>query len=197
MEKRRERKNELRREQRIKTRKDALCMEYIRLKHSKIYDEANEVYNALNLKYPEKFDLRKTDEIKNIQPEPAPEFQDPPNPWRLKFGKHFILKDNISLRIPLMSQPKTSKTEIPTPDITEVEQQGDTEEAKNTETIITEVVQEGFQIPEMSIDAIPPSLIDELDSQLLHQIIDELRGDIDLDSIMNSIEDYDMDMDMY
>ena len=283
MDKRRERKNALRREQTIKSRKDALCMEYIRLKYSKIYNEVNEIYNTLNLKYPEKNDLRKTDEIKNIQPEHKPEFQDPPKPYRLQFGQHFILKDNIQLRIPLISPltiPKTSKTEIPTPDITEVEQQensdhrktaitekqrspneiptpditeveqqadtekensdhrktaitekqrspneiptpditeveqqADTEKEnsdhrktaitekqrspKNTETAITEVIEEGTAFPEIPIDAMSPSLFNQLDSQLLEQIIDELRGGIDLDSIMNSIEDYDMDMNMY
>ena len=143
MDKRRERKNALRREQAIKSRKDALCMEYIRLKYSKIYNEVNEIYNTLNLKYPEKNYLRKTDEIKNIQPEHKPEFQDPPKPYRLQFGQHFILKDNIQLRIPLISPltiPKTSKTEIPTPDITEVEQQADTEKenSDHRKTAITE-----------------------------------------------------------
>ena len=59
------------------------------------------------------------------------------------------------------------------------------------------MIEEGTAFPEIPIDVMSPSLFNQLDSQLLEQIIDELRGDIDLDSIMNSIEDYDMDMNMY
>ena len=200
MDKRRDRKNELRREKRAKTRKDSVCMEYIRLKYGKIYDEVNEVYTKLNRKYPKKFDLRKTEEIKNLEPE----FQNPPTPYRLQFGERFILKDNIQLRIPLMPSsdlPKKPTTEIPTPEtttITEVEQQGDIEEEQAPETAITEVIEEGTAFPEIPIDAMSPSLFNELDSQMLDQIINELREDLDLDCIMDSIEeDYDMDMDMY
>ena len=198
MEKRRDRKNELRREQKTKSRKDAVCIEYIRLKYGKIYDEVNEMYTKLNAKYPNKYDLRKTMEIKNMESEcqiSESQFQDPPKPCRLKFGKHFILKDNVSLRIPLMSHPKTSKTEVEQQN-SEITEKQITEKQitqKQRGDIVTEVVQEGIAFPEIPLETVSPTLFDELDSKLLEEIIDELQEDIDLNSILDSIE-YDMDM---
>ena len=221
--KRRERKNQLRREQRAKTRQDSLCMEYIRLKYNQIYTEAIESYNALNQKYPNKFDLRKTEEVKTIEPT---DFPSPPTPCRLRFGEKFIYKDNIQLRIPLMcpsALQKTSNTETPTTEtpttetpntetptpetaITEVIQEGsalleipeDTiypSQTPTPETAITEVIQEGSALPEIPEDTIYPSLFNELDQQLIDQIIDELRGDLDFKTIMTSVEE-DMSYDM-
>ena len=61
---RRQRKNELRKERRNKTRQDSLISEYIRVKYTNIYAEAAEFYNSLNRKHATKHDLRKTQEFR-------------------------------------------------------------------------------------------------------------------------------------
>ena len=156
---RRVRKNQLRRGQRTKMRQDSLSIEYIRLKYNDIYTEAIEFYNSVNKKYPEKYDLRKTEEFKVLKSDMAriekpieqvprpqtPDFPNPPTPIRLRFGERCIYKDNLQLRIPLMS-PETVTTEIiqegtiHTPPVTtEIIQEG----TVHTPPVTTEIIQEG------------------------------------------------------
>ena len=61
---RRQRKNELRKERRNKTRQDSLISEYIRVKYANIYVEAAEFYNSINRKYATKHDLKRTQEFR-------------------------------------------------------------------------------------------------------------------------------------
>ena len=222
---RRVRKNQLRREQRAKMRQDSLSMEYIRLKYNSIYTEAIGYYNTLNKKYPEKFDLRKTEEVKALKPTiekpteqvprpQAPDFPNPPTPIRLRFGERFIYKDTFQLKIPLMcpfTPEKTVTTETVTPEKTVTTETVTPEKTVTTETVTTEVIQEGTVyvppeiLPTLVDDEIPedtiyPSLFDELDPRLVQQIIDELQGDPDFKNIMTNIEQEinyeDMDIDM-
>ena len=59
-----QRKNELRRERKNKTRQDSLILEYIRVKYANIYVEAAQFYNSINRKYATKHDLRRTHEFR-------------------------------------------------------------------------------------------------------------------------------------
>ena len=56
------RKNEWRKAQTAKVREERVITGYIEIKYPKIYDEAAGFYNMLNKKYPNKCDLRKTND---------------------------------------------------------------------------------------------------------------------------------------
>ena len=140
-----------------------------------------------------------------------------PKALRLRFGERHILKGNnvMELRIPLMStkpvtteiQEDTVTTEIQedtvTPEIQEdtvtPEIQEDTVTTEIQEdTVTTEIIQEGtvntvnteqpWLVDEIIEDTIHPSLLDELDPDLIQQIIDELNAEPDLNNIMTDIE---------
>ena len=57
-------KNEKRRENRSKVRQALLINDYVFYKYSAIYQEAAELYNKINKIYPQKPDLRRTDEFR-------------------------------------------------------------------------------------------------------------------------------------
>ena len=169
---RRQRKNQLRREQRSKMRQDLLITEYIQLKYQNIYTEAAEFYNSINGKYPAKYDLRKTDEFKLLkadmigqriekpsrhpieqvsEPRPAtPDFPEPPTPVRPQFERH-IYEDTLQLRIPLMSpQPKTPSV------TTEIIEEGTIQ----TPSVTTEIIEEGtIQTPSVTTEIIEEGTI--------------------------------------
>ena len=237
------RKNQRRRERTIQMRKDSLILEYISVKYNAIYAEANEFYNSLNQKYRGKFDLRKTEDFKVFKadmtriekpieqvseqvsdPRPqAPDFPDPPTPFRLRFGEKCIYKDTMLLRIPL-ALPKTVTTEIIQEDTPPVTTDSVTTEIiqedtppVTTDSVTTEIIQEGtppvttdsvttqilpMAVDEILEDTIHPSLFDELDPNLIQEIINGLKEDPDLKDMMTNIEqqvDYEelgMDLDI-
>ena len=59
------RANDQRRSHRSKARQDVFISEYIQLKYFDVYSEAAKFYNALNMLYPAKYDLRKTEEYRD------------------------------------------------------------------------------------------------------------------------------------
>ena len=59
-----QRRKQQRRDHRSKIREDLFIAEYVRYKYFNVYSEAVEFYNTLNVQYPAKYDLRKTDEFK-------------------------------------------------------------------------------------------------------------------------------------
>ena len=58
-----DRHNELRRRSRGKARKAIFIADYVEVKYSNIFKEAEGLFNMLNEKYKDKHDLRKTDEF--------------------------------------------------------------------------------------------------------------------------------------
>ena len=202
-------KNDRRRERGAEIRQDTLMIQYIRVKHSAIYAEAVDFYDSINRKYPHKKDLRKTYEFKdfiaNGKEKPIEQVSDPPSPkaLRLRFGERHIIKDNhvMELRIPLMStKPVTTKIQEDTvtpPVTTEIQEDTVTTEIQE-DTVTTEIIQEGtvntvnteqpWLVDEIIEDTMHPSLLDELDPDLIQQIIDELNAEPDLNNIMTDIE---------
>ena len=169
---RRQRKNQLRREQRSKMRQDLIITEYIQLKYHDIYTETTEFYNSINRKYPAKYDLRKTDEFKLMkadttgeriekpshhpieqvsEPRPAtPDLREPPTPVRLRFERH-TYEDALQLRIPLMS-PKPKRPPV----TTEIIEEGTIQ----TPPVTTEIIEEGtIQTPSVTTEIIEEGTI--------------------------------------
>ena len=62
-----ERHNELRRNKTSLSKQAIFVMEYIRTVYPRIYDEASGFYNSLKAKYPDKNDIRKTNEYKSFK----------------------------------------------------------------------------------------------------------------------------------
>ena len=198
-------KNERRRQRVFEMRKYTVMMEYIQVKHNVIYNEAVGFYDSINRKYPDKKDLRKSYEFRKFMENEKPMADPPsPKPLRLRFSERGILKDNLmELRIPLIS-PNLFTTETHEDTTTEIIQETETHEDTTTEIIqetethedtITEIIQEGtvnVELPrlidETIEDSIQPSLLEQLDPDLVQQIIDELKADQDLYNIMTDIE---------
>ena len=127
-------------------------MEYVKTKYPKIYDEAVEFYNNLRKNYPEKHDLRKTNEFKQWKSKQEKQettgTPEPPKP------------DNMELRIPLWNASTLASVQ-------------------SLETVSEEVLGEG---------TIYPSLQEEISSELIEEILNDLRQDPDFKDMFEMIE---------
>ena len=82
-------KGEKRKAREYEKRKDSFTTEYVRIKYPHIYAESVKYYDKLRVFYPEKHDLRKTEQFKR---------------WKRDTGPHQAensIKLNMELRIPL------------------------------------------------------------------------------------------------
>ena len=61
-------KREARIKQRKNERQELFVSDYVKHKYKDIYDEATQVYQILNKNYPDKYDIRKTEEHKATIP---------------------------------------------------------------------------------------------------------------------------------
>ena len=185
-------------------RQDQLMIAYIKIKHPTVYEEANQYYNTMNAIYINKKDLRKTARFKEVEADTT------------KRSSETVYHDNMILEIPLI-QPATKKpeeTDIATTETSEERMNPDTvdsifpdiataetsEERMNLEPVdsifpdfaTTETSEERMN-PD-TLDSIFPhiaaaTLVQELPADLIQQIIDELRADPKLATIMDNIED--------
>ena len=196
------RRRQLRKANKIIVRRELLITEYVRHKYNDIYSEAAQFYQDLDNAYPDKHDLRKTQEYKawrlsverahaNIQtpdeivvkasttgsrslspgqseqqesPSSTPD-QSEQQEAQPPTEKHPYV-DNLQLRIPLM--PYTSPKNHPT-----------------TSTETPETVTEEM----LAVDAIRPSLCEELPQDLFEKIISELRTEPELKDIFTNIQE--------
>ena len=163
-------------------RQDQLMIAYIKIKHPTIYEEANQYYNTMNAIYINKKDLRKTARFKEVEADTT------------KRSSETVYHDNMILEIPLI-QPATKK-----PEETDIATAETSEERMNLEAVnsifpdiaTTETSEERMN-PD-TVDSIFPdiathTLVPELPADLIQQIIDELRADPELATIMDNIED--------
>ena len=103
------RKKILRRNEAEKTRKDRVVCEYIRIRHPNIYLEAENVYNQLKQLYPEKKDLRKSNEFEEISKHGL---DIPIKKYYIRKIKPSVPKDGMVLTIPLMSRNDMDEFEL-------------------------------------------------------------------------------------
>ena len=141
-------------------RQDQLMIAYIKIKHPTIYEEANQYYNTMNAIYINKKDLRKTARFKEVEADTT------------KRSSETVYHDNMILEIPLI-QPATKK-----PEETDIATAETSEERMNLEAVDS-----------IFPDIAAATLVQELPADLIQQIIDELRADPELTTIMDNIED--------
>ena len=177
-------------------RQERLMMGYINIKHPLIYKEAEHFYNKVNSIYPNKLDLLKTSRFKE-----------------LKEGR---IKDKMQLRIPLSNLPNKPKETLmrkgtdqqPPTELNHevINQQQQQQQAEFNYEVIDQQPQTELnyevndQLPPDLNDIATTTLISELPPELVQTIIDDLRADPDLKTLMTEIEDQvaneDIDMDI-
>ena len=146
------------------SRKDQLMINYVNIKHPLVYKEAERYYTKLNHLYPTKLDLRKTPRFKELTRDP-------------------VIKDNLSLNIPLMPQQTVHVAEVPNPltlEIAEVPNPPTLEVAANCHRIASELPPD--------LQTFDEYILPELPSDMIQGIIDELRADPNLRDMMKEVE---------
>ena len=145
-----ERRKQLRKNRQNVKRQNSLITDYIEHKYANIYAEAFEFYKNLDDKYPDKTDLRKTEEYKfwkfgSVHLTSQPQEQEP---------KEYT--DNLQLNIPI-KRYRTVK-------------QG---QSVTTQTLSTQEQSSTIQTPQTP----QPTLLEELPHDLVQEMINELKED--------------------
>ena len=188
-------KKEKRRQNRSKVREALFVRDYIFHKHFNIYEETAQMYNELNTLYPNKPDLRRTDEFKqwvsNITKQTPKsrkyiqrnflnipvsnggesnvnfvQTHQPESPQPA--SRPNIVEKTMELRIPLLNIENKTPENIST---------------QTLQTLTEEVIEEG------TTDTIEPSLYEEISPEVIDCIIADLRGDPGLKDIMTNLEE--------
>ena len=172
-----DRHNERRRKIQSEGRKAIFSMDYIRIKYPEIHSEACEFFTVINAKYPEKRDLKKTHEFQCFK-------QSPELMKNTVFTENTVSTENTMsteleplLEIPLMANPNSNTTVS-----TSVEQ----ETLYATEQIISTCTTQTIETT--TEQEIPPISINDIESDMIDQIIEQLRQDPDLSSVFDDIE---------
>ena len=195
-----ERKNIWRRQEANRVREARVMIGYIQFKHPDVYNEAMEFYTDLNERYPNKKDLRRTNEFEWVKTG-FPEVKTKKYYTRkMQYGKNKEKKDNsktdkvvdnMELIIPLMGRPEktveqTTAETIPKTNQGVLENVVDMSSDKEIEVIIEppEVIMDQ---PEVMIEpaefTFPP-----IQDKLLEDIIQGLREDPDLSEIFDELD---------
>ena len=190
------RKSQWRKVNNEKVRKERIISGYIEIKHRNIYNEATEFYNVLNDKYPNKHDLRKTNEYMCLKTGDGVENIKKYYIRKSRSGiKETVKMSNLELKIPLMSQDtiKSSKVQEPVVESTEPEIEKAIAQHPNMPAISEPNQDPTIEPVEIVIDEtctnIQPTLDEDLPSQLIEEIMDRLRED-------PFLQDYFSDMDI-
>ena len=170
------RKNIYRREETEKVRIERVVTGYVKYRHPEIYEEAYSFYNHLNELYPNKKDLRRSNEFELLK---RGSFE--------TMKKYYPRKttvrrtDNMILNIELMSKTTVESSLEP-----EVTQQASTMPEVTQETVVetstTPEAAEAAQETSMALDL--PIVSDEE----LNRIISDLREDPDISNIFDNID---------
>ena len=203
-------KNIWRREETKRVRESRVITSYIEFKHPEVYNEAKEFYMELNKRYPNKKDLRRTNEFEWIKtgfPEVKTKkyytrkTQYGKNKGKKDNSKTDQIVDNMNLVIPLMDRPgktveQTTAETIPKTNQGVLENVVDMSPDKEIEVIIepaqvmiepAEVIMDQAEVmiepTEVMIDAFPP-----IPDKMVEDIIKGLREDPDLHEIFNELD---------
>ena len=184
-------KSEKRRQREYERRRDSFETEYVRTKYPKVYDEAVEFYNNLREEYPEKHDLRKTNEFKqwkSMQKKRKQEITGTPEPPPKTDNKHDLRKTNEFKQWKSMQEkrkqeitgtpeppPKTDNMVLRIP----LWNTSTLTSVQSLQTVSMEVLGEG---------TIYPSLQEEISSELIEEVLNELRQDPDLKDMFEMVE---------
>ena len=159
------------RKRKIQIRKDQLMIAYIKTKHPVKYEEARDYYENLNTAHPSAKDLRKTLRFKAFQAETK-------------------TYDEMVLKIPLINPRPSEARETTSNKDTTNHEAGEIQNHEDGETTVDDI------FPDID----PATLISELPPLLIEEVINELREDPELASLMNEEEEYvdddDIDIDI-
>ena len=213
-----DRHNEKRRQAQSKARQAVFSMEYIQIKHPEIYNEACEFFTLINSRYPDKHDLRKTNEFLC--------FKQMSGGKVCKNGKATLYFDTRTATVVTShsesppvetshseSPPvETSHCESPSVETSHCEsppmETSHSESPQTTETTASgcKELEPLLEIPLISTQQgrkatvttqtvqitteqeIPPISFNDIESDAIDQIIEQLRQDPDLTNIFNDIE---------
>ena len=150
------------RKRKTQIRKDQLMISYIKTKYPVKYEEAREYYDNLNTAHPTAKDLRKTLRFKAFQAETKS-------------------CDEMVLKIPLMNPGPSEDKEMTSHKDTINHEVGEMQN-QDGETI-------NAGTDDIFPDIDPTTLVPELPPQLIEQVINELRADPELASLMNDEEE--------
>ena len=172
-----QRKNTTRRLLTSTDKHDRFISTYVKNKYPDIYDEAHQVYTDLDQIYPQKRDLRKTQEFLHITQGVSNIYQQYYTDKCLKKTQEKSCTDNMVLQIPLLNFNETSTgTPQESSDLHADETPTVTLHADETPTV-TPHADEALSIP----------------NNVLDDVISELRKDPDLETIFNDFEMFDED----
>ena len=148
------------RKRKQQARQEQLMIAYINVKHPLIYKEAQEYYNKLNSIYPDKYNLLKTPQFKELQPG--------------------AIRDNMSLQIPLVSleankpeqQPTTHITELP-PDLQDI----------SPNSLFTEIPPDQMQaiINDLQTDPDLRRIMNECEELMSEEAEERMNDQVDID----------------
>ena len=198
-------RRQLRKNRQDEKRQNCLIADYVQHKYANVYAEAFNFYKRLNDRHPNKTDLRKTDEyrfwksgvscmspqnhVQEQEPqEPShvsselqsssPANCEPPSPATTESqapGNH-IYEDNLQLKIPIWRYRTVKHNQSITTQTLSIVSEESAQEPPAT-----------VQMPH--VEALQPTLFDELPADLVDQIIDQLGEDPDLKNMFDNIDE--------
>ena len=202
------RKNRWRREEAARVREQRIIVGYVELKHPEVYKEAAGFYNLLNVKYPTKNDLRKTNEYEWLK-------TDMPNEITKKYYKRKQFpnikkanvdvklhnpttncSDNMQLVIPLMECPVTTTAqEAPNESAAPGETTNEQPQIELMECTITTTAQEApnesvapVEMVSDTTNSFIPTVNEEIPDSVLEEIMEGLRQDPFLQDFFEDID---------
>ena len=176
-----ERKNMWRREETQRVRVERIITGYVKYRHPEIYNKANEFYEHLDEQYPNKKDLRRTNEFEWLK-------QGTARTMKKFYTRKRKITDNMILHIPLMNQDEiatentTQPTEIP---------------ACQHEIIVETTVESSSNQPEMTKEtmvetstSIPSTTADlpPISDEIIEEIMRGLREDPDIRNFFDDVD---------
>ena len=207
-----ERKREQRHRREISGRLDKSISEYVRYKYPSIYAEAKEQHDYLNSIYPSKKDLTKT--VEHLAWKKEAQRQRLQNNKKLELKIQLMQSEKTTTKavesstaITGLGQEIPSRNETPVSEETglpEIPLRNET--PVNEETGLPEIplrnetpVSEETGLPEIplrnELDEITPSLNQEIPTQVIQEIMDELQADKDLhEFLLDDIFSEDVEM---
>ena len=148
-----------RREAAAKGREERFITEYVRATQPVLYAEAIEFHNKLRKKYPNKMDLRRVPEVSQLKPKKTCP----------------SVKDNLELRIPLLTLPQHTTSTVPSTTSTV---------PSTTSTVPSTTSTVSSTAP----DQFGESEIPWLDEITVNQIIEDLQKEPELNTFFDNLD---------
>ena len=177
-----QRKNFWRREESARVRESRIITGYVKYKHPEVFSEAKEFYDELNELYPNKKDLRRTNEFEWLKTGTGTKQRKFYERKRKDQKKKKDVTDNMMLRIPLLNQQETATR---TAEIVQ-ETAAETGTAEMPQETTAGPGTEETEIPVViePQEVMLPSISDEI----IEDIMNGLREDPDIQNIFDDLD---------